>query len=218
MELDPALIPDGGDDIACPVPCDRCQELGPDGCEDCLDCLLWPEVVPARARHVPAPPGPTAPTMSTKLQQQREILDIGSRVGLVSRRFRGEQEISQRSLAGSIGWSQASLNRAEQDAAPMALHKVEALLHHVGYRLAIVRRDVEPAAALGEDRDETWGAPELLARDAAGRRLPPHGQVTWNSPLERRLYARGQKHEAEWTWVRPRRPSSTRDSHPDWTS
>lgn len=215
MDLDPVFFPDAGDDIQCPMPCGRCQDLGPNSCEDCLDCLLWPEVVPPRATHVPAPPGRTAPTMSESLRRHRESLDVGARVGLVSRRFRREHGLSQRGLAEAIGWSQASLNRAEQDAAPLTLRKVEVLLRHLGYRLAIVPADTNPATTLGEDLDEAWGAPDLLARDAAGRRPPPYGQVTWNSVLDRRLYARVLKHETEWTWQRPRTLSSAPSSRPD---
>lgn len=207
MDADPPPTgiddPGFGDDMDCPMPCDRCQELAPHGCEDCLDCLLWPEAVPPRATQIPAPPGRTAPTMLEALHRHRERLHVGARVGLVSRRFRRERGLSQRSLAEVIGWSQPSLHRAERDAAPLSLHRVESFLRHLGYRLAIVPAESGVASPLGEDADEMWGAPDLIARDAAGRRLPPHGQVTWNSVLDRRLHAPLVKHEAEWTWQRP---------------
>lgn len=202
---DSLLAPNPGDGFVCPVPCERCDALGPGGCEDCLDCLLWPEVLPPHeATPARAPVGPTAPTRTADLRTRRAALDIGARVGLVSRRFRRDRQLSQRALAAALGWTQASINRAERDAAPLTVRRVESFLGHLGFRLAIVPGDTEAASALGEHPDEAWGAPDLVAHDAAGRRPPPYGQVTWNSIIDRRLYSRILGHEAEWTWQQPR--------------
>lgn len=149
--------------------------------------------------------------MTESLRRRREALDVGTRVGLVSRRFRREHELSQRALAEAVGWSQPRLNRAERDAAPLPLRTADAFLRLLGYRLAIVpagtgtaeATPTHPTTGLGEDPDESWGASDLIARDAAGRRPPPYGRVTWNSVLDRRLNTPQLKHDAEWTWQRP---------------
>lgn len=189
--------------IICPMPCAWCDELGPGGCEDCLDCLLWPEVVPLRTPGFGPRVGPTAPTMTRQLQERREELDLGSRVGLVSRRFRRQAGLSQRGLADDLGWSQAGVNRAETDASRLPVHRLDRFLRHLGHRLAIVPVDAPAGTYLGEDPDEAWGAPDLLARDCGRRRLPPHGLTTWNDVIDRRLAASSRGHEAEWTWQRP---------------
>lgn len=176
-------VGDGGEGVVCPVPCERCDALGPGGCEDCLDCLLWPEVPPGRSTGGPPLPGRTSPTKTAELRAARARLDIGSRVGLVIRRHRREEHLSQRELAAELGSPQATLSRAEKDASALPVARVEALLRHLGHRLAIV--PLAPADAT-----------ELIARDGAGRRPPPYGQVTRHSLLDRRMNG----NEAEWTW------------------
>lgn len=204
MDLDAQQLPDSGEGVVCPMPCAVCDELGAGACEDCLDCLLWPEVVPPReATPIPDLPGRTSPTKSEELRSRRTTLDIGARVGLVSRRFRRTRGLSQRALAQTVGWSQPSVNRAEGDASPLSVGRVEAFLGHLGFRLAIVPVDLGVASALGEDPDEAWGAADLLVRDAAGRRPPAIAEVTWSSTIDRRLRAASVKHDNEWTWRRP---------------
>ncbi|WP_435198475.1 helix-turn-helix domain-containing protein [Janibacter sp. GS2] len=144
------------------------------------------------------------PVRTPELSAVRARLDVGTRVGLVVRRFRRRRLLSQRSMADELGWHHSTLSRAEKDISTLTVRKVETLLRHTGHRLAIVPDTVGVASALGEDPDEAWGAPDLLARDGQGRRLPPYGRVTWNSVIDRRLYARIVGHEAEWTWRRPR--------------
>ncbi|MBA4084363.1 MAG: hypothetical protein C0493_05385 [Kytococcus sp.] len=201
---DPLIIDDSGDQVICPVPCATCDELGPGGCEDCLDCLLWPELPPPRDRSYPDLPGRTSPLRTQALQARRTALDIGARIGLVSRRHRRLERLSQRALADALGWSQPSLNRAERHGASLSVHKIESLLRHAGFRLAIVPVGTDTGPGHGEDPDETWGTVELLARDARGRRLPPHGEVTWNSESDRGLVHGDVEPEPEWTWRRPR--------------
>lgn len=194
---------DAGDQITCPVPCDHC--VGPGACEDCLDCLYWPDPVPPPPRPLP-PSGRTSPVATASLLARRGDLGVGARVGLTMRRFRRERELSQRALARRLGWGQTTVARAETDASHLTLAKVDALLRHTRHRLAVVSDTGELATGLDEVPDETWGATDLLARDGQGRRLPPYAEITWNSPVDRRLWSRIVEHEAEWTWHRPRRP------------
>ena len=200
-------VGDAGEDVVCPMPCERCDALGPGGCEDCLDCMLWPEVPEERSTGGPPLPGRTSPTKTAELRAARAALEIGTRVGLVIRRHRREAHLSQRELAAELGWPQATLSRAEKDASALPVARVEALLRRLGHRLAIVplapagtTGATVPAALLHEDPDEAWGATDLIARDGAGRRPPPYGQVTWHSILDRRMNAGVLGHEAEWTW------------------
>lgn len=193
------IVGDLGDEVVCPMPCSACSDVG--DCEDCLDCLYWPEVVRAPPPTT-SPRGPTAPTRTGELVTARAALDIGQRVGLVTRRHRGSRQLSQRALAAELGWHHSTLTRAETNAFPLALRKAEDLLQHIGYRLAVVPARRGRAAALDEDPDEVWGTGDLLARDAQGRRLPPYGRLTWSSTLDRVMYARILGHEAEWTWRR----------------
>lgn len=193
---------DSGDQIICPVPCAWCDELGAGGCEDCLDCLLWPELPPPRVRFFPELPGPTSRLPTDDLQRRRAQLGIGDRIGLVSRRHRRVRQLSQRDLAADLGWSQPSINRAERRGGSLSVDKVETLLRHAGFRLAIVRDDTDVGDAAGEDLDTAWGTPDLVARDGAGRRLPPFGLITWRDEIDRRLDAGGRGHETEWTWRR----------------
>lgn len=90
----------------------------------------------------------TGPGGCEELAEQRSLLDLGARVGLVSRRHRRAQRLSQRALAGQLGWTQASVNRAEHDAAPLTVRRLEHFLDHLGYRLAIVPAHLHVAAAL----------------------------------------------------------------------
>lgn len=199
---------DDGREVVCPMPCDVCRTEG--DCEDCLDCLYWPEVIDPAPLPVPPLCGPMAPVRTDELATARARLDIAARIGLVVRRFRRQQLLSQRSLAARLGWHHSTVTRVEADATALTIGKAERLLRLAGHRLAIVPVAVEVATALREDPDEEWGAPDLLARDGQGRRLPPYGQVTWHSLLDRRLYARLVGHEAEWTWHRPRGPAGGR--------
>lgn len=199
------ILPDHGDAVVCPVPCATCDELGPGGCEDCLDCLLWPELPPPRARGLPPLPGRTSPLRTEELSARRAALDIGARIGLVSRRHRGARALSQRALAEQLGWSQPSVNRAEHDGATLTVGRAEVFLRHLGFRLAVVRAD-HPTGdhhGLAEDPDTTWGTSELVVRDAVGRRPPPYAIVTWQSDLDRRIDHRAGEDGPEWTWRHP---------------
>ena len=69
-------VGDGGEGVVCPMPCERCDALGPGGCEDCLDCLLWPEVPPGRSTGGPPLPGRTSPTKTAELRAARTRLAI----------------------------------------------------------------------------------------------------------------------------------------------
>lgn len=181
--------------------CSVCVDPG--DCEDCLDCLSWPQTVdtllprvrPATSRRG----GPSSPSRASDLTNAREDLVMSRRVGLVARRFRRQGGLSQRMLATELGWSRASLGRTETDASAIAFGKVEALLRHTGHRLAIVVDDDDRVA--GEPTTDQWGVPDLLALDQQGRRPPPASQVRWNSPDDRRLYT--SLRDREWTWHRP---------------
>lgn len=188
--------------IVCPAPCDICEEPG--DCEDCLDCLYWPR------RYTDVPPRPvpargrSAPTKQQELSSARHQLVAGLRVGLLSRRHRRLQGLTQRDLAEAMGWSRSVIGRLEADASGMPLARIEALLGALGYRVAFV----PVAADTNEDPDKIWGASDLLARDGQGRRPPPGSRVTWHDEDDRRLYTtlRGR----EWTWSRGTAPTPPR--------
>lgn len=192
LETQPAII--------CPVECEVCSEPG--DCEDCIDCLAWPHVVEEPSAQ-PTTRGPADPTKTGDLQAERAQLVIGRRIGLLSRQFRRRKCLTQRELAAELGWSRASVGRMETDASVLPFGKVTTLLEHIGCRLALVTED-DSRRVVGEVPDEVWGAADLLARDAAGRRPPPASQVTWNPTTDRRLYT--SLHDREWTWQRPRGP------------
>lgn len=200
MDEDPEDIP-----TACPMPCTYCTEPG--SCEDCLDCLCWPDVVDDSAGAHPAarrlPSGPSVPTMGRQLALARAQLDLGARLGLVVRRYRRAHAMSQRELADHLGWHCSTLSRAERDASSLTVRKAQQILRHVGYRLAIVPDTPAAGRSLGEDPDTVWDVTDLVARDGGGRRLPPFGTATWNDEIDRRLYGPIRKHESEWTWHRP---------------
>lgn len=186
----------------CPFPCDLCPDPG--DCEDCLDCLLWPEKVVDPPISPWAPRVRTSPVRTHELQDIRQRIDVGRRVGLVLRRVRRHGHLSQAALADRVGWPTSSLSRAEHDASSMSLGRIDTLLRQVGHRLAIVADGDSPAAsAAGELPDEAWGTAELLARDRRGRRFPPFAQLTWEDPLERDLHGRHGQPLPEWTWTWP---------------
>ncbi|KRE37055.1 hypothetical protein ASG73_12175 [Janibacter sp. Soil728] len=182
--------------LTCPMDCAVCKEPG--DCEDCLDCLYWPNVVEDDLWHPPAPRGRSLPTKTAQMEDARSRIVTSRRVGLVSRRFRRLARLSQRELAAELGWSHTSVGRMEKDAATMPLGKIEALLQRAGYRFAIVAKD---AATPTEASDDLWEAADLIARDQAGRRPSPLGSVTWHPPEDLRQDSslRGR----EWTWQRP---------------
>lgn len=190
----------------CPFPCDLCPTPG--DCEDCLDCLLWPETVSMRAMPPWTPRARSSPVRTRDLEEARRRLGVGHRVGLVLRRVRRRSRLSQAALAVQVGWTASSMNRAEQDASSMSLGRVEGLLRRVGHRLAIVEESDQPAAAAAapdELPDETWGAADLIARDRRGRRFPPFARLTWEDPVDRDLYHRHGQPLPEWTWSVPGR-------------
>lgn len=170
----------------------------PGDCEDCLDCLYWPNVVEEEPPSPPAPRGRSLPTKTAEMVAARRSLLTSKRVGLVSRRYRRLARLSQRALARELGWSRASVGRIEKDASAMTLEKVETLMQHTGYRLAIV---ADSSAAEGESSDDQWTAGDLIARDRAGRRPSPLGEARWHpaEDLREDSSLRGR----EWTWHRP---------------
>lgn len=185
----------------CPFPCDTC--IDPGDCEDCLDCLVWPERVVDPPMPTWTPKARTSPVRTRELQDVRDRLDVGRRVGLALRRVRRKGGLSQTALAEQVGWPASSLSRAEHDASSIPLGKVDGLLRQVGHRLAVVEDDDEPTAAPGELPDKVWGTADLLARDRRGRRFPPFARLTWEDPLDRDLYRRHTRQLPEWTWQLP---------------
>lgn len=140
--------------------------------------------------------------LSEVLNSTRAGITLGQRIGLVLRRHRREHRRSQRETAQEAGWSRSAFARAEVDASALSLHKVETLLSLTGHRLAIIRDTGETAIALGEEDDLSWGVPDLVARDAGGRRLPPTGDVRFRSVTERLVDGRSIGHEHPWVWAR----------------
>lgn len=185
----------------CPLRCDVCREPG--DCEDCLDCLLWPDIAGDEPLPIREPKARSSPVRTRDLHDARQRLDVGRRVGLVLRRARRRGRLSQAALARQVGWSASSMNRAENDASSMTLGRIDGLLRQVGHRLAVVEDRPLPApacaSASGELPDEVWGTEELLARDRRGRRFPPFVRLTWEGPLDRAVVRRRGGPLPEWT-------------------
>lgn len=210
------------------MPCRVCS--APGDCEDCLDCLYWPAPVNDAPEPVGTPRGYAHPSKAAELADARAGLSIADRVGLLSRRHRRLHHLSQRDMAAEIGWSRSSLGRLESDAGALAVAKVDGLLRHIGFRLALLPVDptspgpeppdpeppdpVAPALsgthpsrlAPTEAPSTWWGVEDLLARDARDRRPPPDAQVTWHTAQELRedTALKGRA----WTWRRPPRGSA----------
>lgn len=142
--------------------------------------------------------------LSDVLTSVRAGITLGQRIGLVLRRHRRKHRRSQRETAHEVGWSRSAFARAEVDASALPLHKVEMLLSLAGHRLAIIPDTGEVAGVLGEQDDLVWGVPDLIARDAGRRRLPPTGEVRFRSSTERLVDGRSIGHENPWVWARPR--------------
>lgn len=189
--------------FSCPTPCTWCAGQGDGACEDCLPCLYWPHTVPIEKVAPPPLPGRTSPVLSDILASERARITLGQRIGLVLRRHRRECRHSQRDTAQELGWSRSALARAEVDASALALHKIEVLLSLTGHRLAIVPDTGATASSLGEDDDLAWGVPDLIARDAGGRRLPAASTVRFRPSTERLVDGRSIGHESPWVWTHP---------------
>lgn len=185
----------------CPMACEHCQVPG--DCEDCLDCLRWPRTGPE-----PAPPrrsarGYSIPLKAQELEAARAKLTMATRLGLVTRRYRRERRLSQRALAAELGWSSSAVGRAEVDASKLTLEALEHVLAFTGHRLAFLPSSVGPIESLGEDSDHTWGVPEVVARNAAGRRLPPYGRALFRTESERIQDEGLVGHREPWVWQQP---------------
>lgn len=189
--------------ITCPMPCAWCEGQSEGACEDCLDCLFWPRPVLIEHREPPARVGPRSPVLSDVLSSARAEITLAQRIGLVLRSHRRKRRRSQRDIAQELGWSRSAVARAEVDAANLPLHKIEALLSLTVHRIAIVPDTGETAHELGEDDDTAWGVPDLVARDAGRRRLPPIGTVRFRPATERWVDSRCVGHESPWVWRRP---------------
>lgn len=215
-------------ETTCPMECTVCT--APGDCDDCLDCLYWPRLVDDDPAPAPPPRGYAHPSKATELEHARARLGLADLIGLLSRRHRRLHHLTQRDLAAEVGWSRASLGRLESDAGVQSIAKVDRLLRHIGYRLALLPTDptrpgpwqpdpeppdpVAPALlvprppdlAAAEPSSTWWGAEDLLARDARHRRPPPDAQVTWHSANE--LREDSSLKGRAWTWRRPQRGSA----------
>lgn len=200
-EPDQVRPPDRTDLERCPMPCAHCQGSG--DCEDCLDCLLWPHVDDDEPFPPPQARGYAIPLQTQELEVARAALTLATRVGLVMRRCRRERLLSQRALARELGWSPSAVGRAEVDATALTLAALEHVLAFTGHRLAIVPATDEPVASLGEDPDHVWGLPEVVARNAAGRRLPPYGRALFRTESERIQEEGLLGHREPWVWQQP---------------
>lgn len=181
--------------------CRHCR--APGACEDCLDCLHWPDIVDDSLLRAPPPRGYSVPLLTQELDDARAHLAMATRVGLVMRRYRKEHRLSQRALAGELGWSPSAVGRAEVDATALNLASLEHALALTGHRLAIVPATSGIADDLGEDADHAWGIPEVVARNAAGRRLPPYGRPLFREEAERIQDEGIVGHREPWVWQQP---------------
>lgn len=189
---------------ACPMECGYCR--APGDCEDCLDCLYWPDLADDEPPHPPPARGYSFPLQTQELAAARARLTPATRVGLVMRRYRKEHRLSQRALAGALGWSPSAVGRAEVDATSLNLAALDHVLTFVGHRLAILPIADGPAEDLGEDPDHAWGTPEMVARNAAGRRLPPYGRALLRTEAECIQDEGLDGHRQPWVWQQPRGP------------
>lgn len=188
----------------CPDNCAHC--VRPGDCEDCLDCLMWPLPYPSDPWvSEPKVTGWHGPSHAEALARRRAELDLPDRVGLAVRSYRRQRTISQRGLAEQLGLAHSVVGRLERRAGSMPLGRVSDLLERLGYALVVVRRVPSVDESPGDHpvSDSTWGAPDLLAADAAGRRPPAHSRARWREELERLTGSDGLEHDGAWTWSMP---------------
>lgn len=182
----------------CPFPCETCLEPG--DCEDCLDCLFWPEAYvdpPARPqRHVRS--DRVAPSFAASLATARDELGALDRIGLAVRSYRREHHLSQRALAARMCVSRSTISRLETDPSGVPLGRAEQLLGALGWRL-----EVRPDGDDHEPDPLTWGVDELVARDNAGRRFPPFGDLETLGPDEQVSPGGHWDRHQLWRWQRP---------------
>ena len=173
-----------------------------------------------------APPATIRPTLIGKIVAARCSLDVFTSVALAVRRGRNRRGLSQRALAGELGWGKSSVATLETRSGRLRFSAVVDGLGALGYGLAVVRRPhpapgggpgssvaagfgardgaVLVAAATPADGGD-WTAAELIARQSDGRRYPGHAHVvragfppTWWWCR----YGYGFMESPLWTWTR----------------
>ena len=107
------------------------------------------------------------PTLADETIRAREELTLAQSIAMALRSHRGTLGEAQRDYAARRGWSAAHQARLEQDPDNHKLRQVVEALDGTEFRLALLG-----AQSGGESAPESWPTSELLARDAAGRRLP----------------------------------------------
>lgn len=180
----------------CPMACAHCESHG--YCDDCLDCLYWPEP------YVPPPPNPrrtvyghAEPSLALEAADLRRDLRLPDIVPIAIRRYRREHRLSQRALAAEMGWSRSLVARAETTPMRLSLGQLLRIVTHSGHQLVVTTADGTPFDPVDAS------TPELLARDAAGRRLPPYGESLRRDESDRLTQADGVRHDGRWTWRHP---------------
>ena len=139
------------------------------------------------------------PTLADETIQARESLTVGQSVAMALRAHRGALREGQREYAARRGWSSAHQARLERHPDDRKLGQVVAALEGTGFRLGLLR-----GPAGDEPAPESWPTSELLARDAAGRRLPAHVVVHRSSEAPSWYLVRHGfwGPDPEWTWHR----------------
>jgi hypothetical protein len=121
---------------------------------------------------------------------------------------RGRKGMSQRAFADAQGIGHWVVEALEKRPGRVKLGVVLQVLTEVGFGLALVRvADASAHGAKAEEaeivRPEDWSDAELIARDAAGRRLPAHRVARRTGPPAswvRRDDPRWARLTPLWTW------------------
>ena len=140
------------------------------------------------------------PTLADETIRAREELTLEQSIAMALRSHRGTLGEGQRDHAARRGWSAAHQARLERDPGNRKLGQIVQALDGTGFRLALL------GAQTGiESSPESWPTSELLARDAAGRRLPAHGVAhrVWEAPSWYLVRHGFWAPSPDWSWHRP---------------
>jgi hypothetical protein len=140
----------------------------------------------------------TCATLADRLLATRAALDARDGIALALRDHRRRLSLSQRAYAQTRGWSKARTARLEAHPGGLKLDDILDALSTTGYTLAVLPLTADATAPA------QLPIAALLARDAAGRRLPAHVFV------DRVTYPRmwwDQRHQIGdpwplWSWWR----------------
>jgi hypothetical protein len=140
------------------------------------------------------------PTLAEETIRARQELTLAQSIAMALRSHRGTLGEGQRDYAERRGWSAAHQARLERDPDNRKLAQIMEALDGTGFRLALLREHTG-----AESAPESWPTSELVARDAAGRRLPAHvvAHRLWSVPSWYIVRHGFWGPSPDWSWPRP---------------